>query len=65
MKGCENMDLVNMAVNMQQGSIQDQVSVSVLKLTMDSNKEVAKNTIDMMDKTAVDPKLGNNIDALV
>lgn len=65
MKGCENMDLVNMAVNMQQGSIQDQVSVSVLKLTMDSNKEVAKNTIDMMDKTAVDPKLGNNIDTLV
>lgn len=65
MKGCEIMDLVNMAVNMQQGSIQDQVSVSVLKLTMDGNKEVAKNTIDMMDKTAVDPKLGNNIDALV
>ncbi|OOM78112.1 YjfB family protein [Clostridium sp. BL-8] len=59
------MDLVNMAVNMQQGLIQDQVSVSVLKLTMDGNKEVAKNTIDMMEKTAVDPKLGNNIDALV
>jgi len=59
------MDLVNMAVNMQQGSIQDQVSISVLKLTMDGNKEVAKNTIDMMDKTAVDPKLGNNIDELV
>jgi hypothetical protein len=65
MKGCEIMDLVNMAVNMQQGSIQDQVSISVLKLTMDGNKEVAKNTIDMMDKTAVDPKLGNNIDELV
>ena len=59
------MDLVNMAVNMQQGSIQDQVSISVLKLTMDGNKEVAKNTIDMMEKTAIDPKLGNNIDALV
>lgn len=59
------MDLVNMAVNMQQGSIQDQVSISVLKLTMDGNKEVAKNTIDMMDKTAIDMKLGNNIDSLV
>ncbi len=65
MKGYEIMDLVNMAVNMQQGSIQDQVSISVLKLTMDGNKEVAKNTIDMMEKTAIDPKLGNNIDALV
>lgn len=58
------MNLVNMAVSMQQGSIQDKVSTAVLKLTVDSSKEISQNTIDMMSNSAIDPNRGRNIDAL-
>lgn len=51
-----------MSVMMHQASLQNAVSVSVMKMAMNSGTEMATQMTDMMSNMAVDTSKGMNID---
>lgn len=62
------MDIAAMSTMLSQSRIQQQASLSVLKLSMDSAKVQAQNMADMLQQStkamelSVNPYLGGNID---
>lgn len=68
MKGADTMDIAAMSTMLSQSRIQQQASLSVLKLSMDSAKVQAQNMADMLQQStkamelSVNPYLGGNID---
>lgn len=56
------MDIVAMSVMMHQASLQSAVSVSVMKMAMNSGTEMATQMTGMMSNMAVDTSKGMNID---
>jgi len=62
------MEIGNVSMAMSQYSVQNSVGVSVMKLAMDSSKEMAGNMTKVMESgsvEAVDPNLGRIIDVSV
>lgn len=56
------MDIAAMSIIMHQASLQSTVSVSVMKMAMNSETQVASEMTDMMSNVAVDTSRGTNID---
>lgn len=62
------MDIAAMSTMLSQSSIQQQASLSVLKLSMDSAKVQAVNMAEMLQQStkamemSVHPHLGGNVD---
>ncbi len=54
-----------MSISMNQGTLKTAVQLSVLKLGMNSEKQVADQMTEMMDKMAVEPGKGINLDKIV
>lgn len=57
------MDIGKLSMNMSQNSLKSAVSISLLKMTMDSNQKVANNMTQMLEGSiAKDPNLGSKLD---
>lgn len=61
------MDIAALSVGMNQGSLQQNANIAVMKMAMDAGKVNAVGLIDMMSQTknmemSVRPNLGGNID---
>ncbi|WP_297439477.1 YjfB family protein [uncultured Clostridium sp.] len=57
------MDIGKMSMSMSQNSLKSAVSISLLKMTMNNNQQVANGMTQMLDATmVVDPNLGSKID---
>ena len=59
------MDIAAMSIGMHQASLQSVVSISVMKMAMDTGKETATQMTEMIKNVAVDSNLGNHIDVSV
>ena len=56
------MDIGTMSIGMHQASLQNAVSISVMKIAMNSETETATQMTDMISNTAIDTSKGINID---
>ena len=62
------MDIAAMSTMLSQAKLQQQVSVSVMKMAMDNGKEANQQLLDMLEvnnqisKQSLDPNLGKIID---
>ncbi|WP_394887336.1 YjfB family protein [Clostridium butyricum] len=61
----DNMDIGSMSISMNQGALKTAVQLSVLKLGMDSNKQISNAMTEMMSNMASDPNKGINLDKIV
>ncbi|NFF81667.1 putative motility protein [Clostridium botulinum] len=59
------MDIGAMSISMNQGALKTAVQLSVLKLGMNSEKQVANQMTEMMDNMAVESGKGINLDKMV
>lgn len=59
------MDIGAMSISMNQGALKTAVQLSVLKLGMNSEKQVADQMTEMINNIAVEPGKGINLDKLV
>lgn len=56
------MDIGSMSMAMSQNSLKTAVSLSLMKIQMNTSKEMANGMNDMMKNMAVDPVRGQKID---
>lgn len=67
-KECDTMDIAALASVMKHSAIQQQVSLSVMKIAMDAAKGQAVDLTQMLEQTtkamelSVNPNLGGNVD---
>ncbi len=59
------MDIGAMSISMNQGALKTAVQLSVLKIGMNSEKQVADKMAEMMDNMVVEPGKGINLDKMV
>ncbi|NFR86493.1 MULTISPECIES: YjfB family protein [unclassified Clostridium] len=59
------MGIGAMSISMNQGALKTAVQLSVLKLGMNSEKQVADQMTEMMNNMAVEPGKGINLDKIV
>lgn len=59
------MNIGNMSISMNQVALKTAVQLSVLKLGMDSNKQISNAMTEMMSNMASDPNKGINLDKIV
>ena len=59
------MDRGAVPISMNQGALKTAVQLSVLKLGMNSEKQVADQMTEMINNIAVEPGKGINLDKLV
>ena len=59
------MNISAMSIYMNQASLQNTASISVLKMAMNSSTETSTQMNDMISNMAVDPSIGKLIDATV
>lgn len=64
-KGVDFMDIGAMSISMHQASLQSAVSISVMKMAMNSGVEAATTQISDMMNMAVDTSKGTIIDTKV
>lgn len=62
MKGFDFMDIAAMSIGMHQASLQNSVSISLMKMSMDNQVQSASQMANMMNNMAVDTSKGTNID---
>lgn len=58
------MDIAALSVILSQGKVQNQASISVMKMVMDKATEQSNTMVDMTSEIAlsVNPDLGSNLD---
>jgi hypothetical protein len=56
------MDIAAMSIGMHQASLQNAVSISLMKMSMDNQVQSASQMTNMMSNMAVDTSKGTNID---
>lgn len=56
------MDIAAMSIGMHQAALQNSVSISLMKMSMDNQVQSASQMTDMMSDMAVDTSKGTNID---
>ncbi|NFN92751.1 putative motility protein [Clostridium botulinum] len=59
------MDIGAISISMNQGALKTAVQLSVLKLGMNSEKQVADKMTEMMNNVVVEPEKGINLDKIV
>lgn len=59
------MDISNISISMTEGALKTAVQLSVLKLGMDSNKQISNTMTEMMSNMASEPNKGINLDKMV
>ncbi|NFO04376.1 putative motility protein [Clostridium botulinum] len=59
------MDIGAMSISMNQGALKTAVQLSVLKLGMNSEKQVADQMAEMMSNMAVESGKGINLDKII
>ncbi len=59
------MDIGAMSISMNQGALKTAIQLSVLKIGMNSEKQVADQMAEMMDNMVVEPGKGINLDKMV
>ena len=59
------MDIEAMSVSMHQASLQNAVSISLMKMAMNTEAQSASQMTDMIKNMAVDSDRGTNIDVSV
>ncbi|KIL09023.1 hypothetical protein SR42_08625 [Clostridium botulinum] len=59
------MDIGAMSISMNQGALKTAVQLSVLKIGMNSEKQVADQMAEIMDNMVVEPGKGINLDKMV
>lgn len=59
------MDIGTISISMNQGALKSAIQLSVLKLGMNSEKQVANQMTEMMNNMAVEPGKGINLDKMV
>ncbi|WP_061313300.1 YjfB family protein [Clostridium botulinum] len=59
------MDIGAMSISMNQGALKTAVQLSVLKIGMNSEKQVADQMAEMIDNMVVEPGKGINLDKMV
>lgn len=58
------MDIAELSVAMSQSSVQQSAGIALLKKAMDDGKQNAVQMTEMMQNVAVDPNLGQHLDAM-
>ncbi|HZK54559.1 MAG TPA: YjfB family protein [Desulfosporosinus sp.] len=56
------MDIAALSMILSQSRVQQSASLAVMKLAMDTGKETATQTTEMIRTISVNPNLGNNLD---
>lgn len=59
------MDIAALSMVMSQSRAQESSGISVMKMAMDTGKEIATQMTEMMKNVAVDPNLGKHLDTRV
>ncbi|WP_252248650.1 YjfB family protein [Clostridium sp. ZBS20] len=59
------MDIGAMSISMNQGALKTAVQLSVLKIGMNSEKQVANQMTEMIDNMVIEPRKGINLDKIV
>lgn len=59
------MDISSMSISMNQGTLKTAVQLSVLKLGMNSEKQVADQMKEMINNIIIEPGKGVNLDKIV
>ncbi len=59
------MDIAALSIIMSQSRVQESVGIAVMNMAMDTGKENASQMVELMNNSAVDPSLGNNLDVSV
>lgn len=64
-KGEKWMDIGALSMAMSQTSLQSQVGIALTKMTLNAEETLATNMTELMENIAVDPNVGQVIDATV
>ncbi|KHD13533.1 YjfB family protein [Clostridium butyricum] len=59
------MDIATLSITMHKSTIQNQVQMSLLRMTMDNSSVINENMTEMIDDMAIDTNVGVNLDASV
>ncbi len=59
------MDIAALSINLNQSLLQNQVQISLMKMTMENSSIINNNMTEMLDNIAIDPSVGNNLDIKV
>lgn len=55
------MDIAELSMTMSASKLSEDVSISLMKMTMDNSKEAAEQMTEMISNVAVDPNRGQYI----
>lgn len=59
------MDIAGLSIAMHQSTLQNQVQISLMKMTMDNSNIINENMTEMIDNMAIDTNVGANLDVSV
>lgn len=59
------MDISTLSITMNESTIQNQVQMSLLRMTMDNSSVINENMTEMIDNMAIDTNVGVNLDVRV
>lgn len=59
------MDIAGLSIAMHQSTLQNQVQISLMKMTMDNSNIINENMTEMIDNMAIDTNVGTNLDVSV
>lgn len=59
------MDIATLSITMNESTIQNQVQMSLLIMTMDNSSVINENMTEMIDNMAIDTDVGVNLDVSV
>ena len=59
------MDIAGLSIAMHQSTLQNQVEISLMKMTMDNSNIINENMTEMIDNMAIDTNVGANLDVSV
>lgn len=59
------MDIAALSINLNQSLLQNQVQISLMKMTMENSSIINNDMTEMLDNIAIDPSVGNNLDIKV
>lgn len=59
------MDIAGLSIAMHQSTLQNQVQISLMKMTMDSSSIINENMTEIMENMAINTNVGVNLDVTV
>ena len=58
------MDIELLSAAISKSKVQESAGIALMKISMNNEKKVASQMTDMIKNVAVDPNLGQNLDAM-